>query len=156
MYAIRDSVEPEDSLDVEDAFPSTTDIAMPIVFDLPSTTTIDVNSSLSKSKTPIQQEAETEKRTDGEDDDVWEFAAQSPARLTRSNSVFDTPHEEVQQAKKRKRRNSVAAIDSVRKSKKPVIPDSPVAIRSKRKPKRRIEESDEENLDIEEVKEIGD
>jgi hypothetical protein len=156
MFAIRDSEEPEDSLDVEDAFPSAPDIAMPIVFDLPSTTTIDVNSSLSKSKTPVQQETQTEKPTNGEEDDVWDFARESPARLSPSKSVFDSPHEQVQETKKPKRRNPVAGIDTAKKSKKPVIHDSPVAIRTKRKQKRRIEESDEENVDVDEVKDMGD
>lgn len=159
MFAVRDSVEPEDRSEGYDAFPESPapplPHATPITFDLPSTTsgpteTSSTSNPTQKAKTPIINDPRNLKRprsvgVDGVIDlaeDIWNFPVETPARPahtrnTRSRGRESTA-EETPPTKRVSRRHSITTIDdgsvrrSTRRSSCLIDDESPIISRRRR------------------------
>src|SRR5436190_4872019 len=134
MFSIRDSAEPEDSLENENSLPSSPPgppallpiQLTPITFDLPSITSVSMYPSSiitrsQKSNSPAKKSTKRRKTMDytvnvkvNTDSDVWEFPIDSPARTSKRSTTMNERTtrgnlkrmEEASPVYKTKRRNS--------------------------------------------------
>ena len=159
MFAVRDSVEPEDRSEGYDAFPESpappVPHATPITFDLPSTTsgpteTSSTSNPTQKAKTPIVNDPRDLKRhqsvgVDGTIDlpeDIWNFPVETPARPAHTRNTRSRGREstadETPITKRVSRRHSITTIDdgsvrrSTRRRSRIIDDESPIISRKRR------------------------
>ena len=177
MFSIRDSVEPEDSFEENDIFPSSAPVPppqeSPITFDLPSTTSVATQPSSTsiqtqKTKTPSAKSTKRRRTVDDEGlvnsnskEDEWEFPTELPARKPgRPKKVVEPRNtinilegaEESEASVKSNRRKSMSTVNEKsgrRNTRVNSVPAdvSPPQTHKKRKLSKRIEESDTERID---------
>jgi hypothetical protein len=159
MLSIRDSVEPEDWIEDDtfnedsptDPVPPPID-ATPIVFDLPSTTSV-----LHSSTTAQPQHSKTSPRRNHQPDDclavapvdIWDFPTDSQASTKRNLPADESPRIST------KRRNSLTAIGAPPSTPKRGdragsvdLEESPAIRRKRRKSAQRIDDSGDDAVEV--------